>query len=97
MDVNEIDRVKDVLCSTTLLVAVCELANSDRDIQARQVCLGQDDLFCKLLVREDVVEQRLRAKLNAASDKLGEWVGVKGCEKGVSSRFPNVAAVKTEL
>ncbi len=56
VDVDGINCVQYVLSAATLLVAVGEFTDSHRDVQGRQIGLGQYDLFRKLVVRQHVVE-----------------------------------------
>lgn len=48
-------------------------------------------------MREHIVKQRLRAKLQHARHELRERVRVQGGEEGVAPRDPDVASVEPEL
>lgn len=97
MDVDRVDRIEHVLRAPALLVPKRELADRDGDAEARQVRLRKRDLLRELVVREHVVEQRLRAKLQHARHELRERVRVQGGQERVASRDPDVASVEPEL
>lgn len=80
MDVNEINCVQYVLSSATLLVSVCQFADGNRDIEAREVSLCLYYLLRELIMRQDVVEKRLRTKLDATGDKFGFGIAMKRLE-----------------
>ena len=97
MNVDRVDRIEDVLRTAALLVSVRELADGDGDVEAREVLLCEDDLLCKLVVRKDVVEERLGPELEHARDELGARVRVERGEERVAPPDPQVVAVKPEL
>jgi hypothetical protein len=96
VDVDKVDRVKDVLRSSSFLIPIRELAHSDRNPQIRQTLLGLQHLLSKLVVWQDVV-QRLGAKLDHARDELAQWIRVKSAEQAVALTLPLIRAVKTKL
>ena len=59
MDVDRVDSIEHILRTPTLLVSIGQLGDGDRDIQARQVLLCEDDLLCQLGMWQNVVEERL--------------------------------------
>jgi hypothetical protein len=97
VDVDRVDRVKDVLRSSSFLIPIRELAHSDRNAQIRQSLLGLQHLLSKLAVWQDVVVERLGAKLDHARDELAQWVRVKSAEQAVAPTLPLIRAVKTKL
>lgn len=96
MDVDGVDGIEHVLRAAALLVPVRELADRDGDVQAREVLLGQHDLFRKLVVREHVVEERLRAKLQDPCHELGLGIRVQRGVESVAPPDPLVGAVESE-
>ena len=97
MNVDRVNRIEDVLRAATLLVPVRKLADGDRDREAREVLFCEDDLFCKLAVREDVVEERLGPELQHPRHELGARVRVQIGEERVAAAYPDVVPVKAEL
>lgn len=97
MDVDEVNRVEDVLCAATLLVPICELADRHRDAQTREVRFCLLDLVCELCMRKDVVVKRLRAELHSTCDKFCLGVGVQRGEELVAPLLPLTPAVEAEL
>ena len=97
MDVDRVDSIEHILRAPTLLVSIGQLGDGDRDIQARQVLLCEDDLLCQLGMWQNVVEERLRAKLDHACDELRQGVRVQSGEESVASRDPDIIAVEPKL
>lgn len=97
MDVDEVDGVQNILCSTALLIPVCKLTDGYRDVEARQILLRKDDLLGKLIVWENVIVEWLGTKLHASRDEFGQRIRVQGGEERVPSADPNIAAIEAEL
>ena len=97
VDVDRVNRVEHVLRAAALLETKRELADRDGDVETRQVLLRKRDLLCELCMREDVVEERLRAELDHPRHELGLRVRVQSGEEGVTPAFPQVVAVEAEL
>ena len=97
MDVDNVDRVEDVLRPSPFLIPIRELAHRDRNLQTRQALLGAPHLLGKLAGRQYVVEQGLGAKLDRARDELGLWVRAKRAEQTVAPVLPLVRPVKAKL
>ena len=97
MNIYEIFCIEHVLRAAALLIAICQLADGHWNIEARQVLLRGDDLRRQLIGRQDIVEERLRAKLHAACDKFSFGVRVQGGKEGVSPRLPDIRPVEAEL
>ena len=55
------------------------------------------NLRCQLGMRKDVVEERLRTKLNATGYELRLGIGMERLEECVSATYPFVRTVKAEL
>ena len=97
VNVDGVDGVEDVLRAAALLVAIRELADGDGDVQARQVLLREQHLLRELVVREHVVEERLRAELDHARHELCQGVRVQSGEESVASRDPDIIAIEPKL
>jgi len=83
MDINQINCIKYVLRSPTLLVTICHFAHSDRYLEVRERALGLLHLGGKILVGKDIVKKWLGAKLDNSSDEGGFGIVMKGLEESI--------------
>lgn len=97
VNIDRVDSIEDVLGPTTLLVSICEFANSDRDANTREFGFQRLDLWCELRVRQYVIEQRLRTKLDNSGDESSLWVIKERVNKRVTASYPLIASVESEL
>ena len=81
---NQINCIKYVLHSPTLLVTICLFAHSDRYPEVQERALGLLHLGGKILVGKDVVKKWPGAKLDKSSDEGGFGIVMKGLEEGIS-------------
>jgi hypothetical protein len=79
------------------ILAVGQLADSDRNSKRLQLLPSRVDLVNKGLHWKDTVEEWLRAELDTSGHERRKRVRLQRCEQGVASAHPLVAAIKAEL